>query len=177
MLVQVIGIVFVGVLVYTIFNYIKHLLVLNRYPDGPFPLPIVGNAHLFFHGHPFEVLATYSREYGEVFGFSYGMMRTVIINSISTAREALVTKGNDFSGRANHGHTFALLSRNNKGILFADYGPEYSFSRKCGHKALKIYGECAQTLEDKINLEAVSMMDRLREAGEKPVLVQEMMGM
>ena len=49
--------------------------------------------------HSFEIFRDLSRKYGEVFSISMGMKRIVVVNSIASAKEALVTKGTDFIGR------------------------------------------------------------------------------
>ena len=83
-----------------LFKYIHHLLNLHCYPTGPFPLPLLGNLHLLTD-KPYQELRKCAKMYGDVFSFSMGFKRLVIINSYEAFREALVEKNMDFAGRPN----------------------------------------------------------------------------
>ena len=85
-------VLFGAILLYFLYEYIKHLLVLGRYPPGPLPLPVIGNLHLL-GTQPHKVFRELSKKYGDVFGISFGMNRIVIVNTIEPAREALMSKG------------------------------------------------------------------------------------
>ena len=50
----------------------------EKIPPGPFHLPIIGNL-LFLGAEPHDVFHRLVKEYGDVYGFSFGMNRMVII--------------------------------------------------------------------------------------------------
>ena len=93
MVLQIAVSVLCAVVCYEIFKYIAHLMTLKNYPNGPFPLPVIGNLNLLVNQKVHKRLAEFSKTYGDVYGFSIGMERTVIVNTITPARDALVTKG------------------------------------------------------------------------------------
>jgi len=178
MVVQVAVAVLVLILCYCALKYTKHLMSLSKYPNGPFPLPMIGNVHylVFSNRHPFVVFAQLAKKYGDVFSFSLGMDRWVIVNSIELTKEALLRKGTDFQGRPVNRYEFALVSRNYKGIIMADYNPGFVFSRNLGHKSMKMYGEGFMSLEEKITAESESLIERIKEANCNLVPVRTMMG-
>ena len=57
------------------------LLELQKYPPGPFPLPIIGNLHLIGK-KPEQSFKKLSKKYGDVMSLSFGSQRVVVINSI-----------------------------------------------------------------------------------------------
>ena len=79
-------------LVYALCDYLHHVFSLKKYPPGPFPLPIIGNLHLL-GSDPHEDFHRLSKKFGDVYGFSFGMNRLVVVNAIEPAKEALVSKG------------------------------------------------------------------------------------
>ena len=79
--------------IYILIQYVKHLSELHKYPKGAFPLPLIGNMNLVIGKKPFVSLRDLSKKYGEVFTLSFGMERVVIVNDMTNAKEALMTKG------------------------------------------------------------------------------------
>ncbi len=76
----------------------KGLPILPRLP-GPLGLPLLGNIHQVLGSKPFLTFDSWKKQHGDVFFIGLGRQKAVVLNSIEAAREALVTKGKDFSGR------------------------------------------------------------------------------
>ena len=55
-----------------VFTYLEHLWSLSKYPKGPFPLPLIGNANLIKSKNICDTFTTLSKQYGNVFSFSMG---------------------------------------------------------------------------------------------------------
>ena len=79
-----------------------------------------------------------------------GMERVVIINTIEAMREALLSKGNDFSGRPLHFMT-SFESRGGKGIVFQDFGKSLVQARKMVHQCMTLYGKGFEKIESIAN--------------------------
>ena len=155
-------------------KYVYHLLNLHCYPPGPFPIPFLGNLHLLTE-KPHQEFEKISKVYGDVYSFSMGSKRAVIVNSYESFKEALVKKSIAFAGRQTDNFLIRVYSRDYIGIIFADYGPVWSIARKLGHSALNMYGEHA-SLSETLMEEADALEGRLREAKGEPVDVEIMMG-
>ena len=83
----------------------KHL------PPGPFPLPIIGNAHKLAVQSPYLALTAMEKHYGKVFRLYFGSQLTIVVGGSEALKEALVTKSAEFAGRPKT-HTIDVYSRN-----------------------------------------------------------------
>ena len=99
MFVEVVGALLVPPLIYIVCIYIKHLIDCRSYPKGPIPLPFIGNIHLLRKGEPHKKFIELGKIYGDVFGFSIGSIRYVVVNNLEGLQEVLVKKGSQFAGR------------------------------------------------------------------------------
>ena len=78
----------------------KHIQRITSFPPGPFPLPFIGNGHSILR-KPLHLWANeMAKKYGNVFSFSLGMERIVIINSINPMVDTLIKRGSSFAGRS-----------------------------------------------------------------------------
>ena len=65
------------ILVWSILKYFKHVWSLSKYPNGPFPLPLIGNFHLFNGAEPpYVTFVKLCKTYGDVFSVSMGKLTT-----------------------------------------------------------------------------------------------------
>ena len=99
MLLEVIGALVLPPLIYTFFIYIKHLIDCWSYPQGPIPLPLIGNIHLLTKVESYKKFIELGKVYGDVFGFSIGAIRYVVVNNLEGIQEVLIKKGSQFAGR------------------------------------------------------------------------------
>ena len=161
MLVAIIIIISLLFIAKHLLKYIQCVSNLKDYPPGPIPLPVIGNLHMI-GSHPAVAFANLSKKYGDVFGFSFGNTRIVVVNSIALAREALITKSSVFAGRPNGMYMARMLFKDFKGIVMEDYGPMWRMMRKVSHSALKMYGDGMGRIEEKVVKESQEMHVRLR---------------
>ena len=68
-----------------------------------------------------------------------------------------------------------LLSRHYRGLIAADFTPEFEFDRNLAHKALKTYGD-GKAIEEQITVASQSMVKKLKEARGKFIDVRLMAG-
>lgn len=144
-----------------IYNYINQLVQLKNYPPGPIPLPIIGNLHQLGK-RPYKTFRKMKEEYGDVFSVSFGTERVVIINTIKPAREALVTRLNDFSGRPRN-YPLDIVSKDFISLFLADAGPYYTYIKKLGHSAMKLFGEGNVRFYQIVTEESKCLHERLKE--------------
>ena len=128
MIIEIVLLLALVPVVYAIFEYIDHVLKLKNYPAGPFPLPVIGNFHLLSLNKPYESFRDLGEKYGDVYSFSFGMDRIVVVNKIEAAREVLVTKGKEFAGRPSNNYSIKMVSRDYKMIAFSE-GPYWALRR------------------------------------------------
>ena len=81
MFLEITVLLFLPIFILITYQYITHIISLRNFPNGPFPLPVIGNLHLLSK-KPYEDVAQFSKLYGDVFSMSFGMNRCVIVNSL-----------------------------------------------------------------------------------------------
>lgn len=168
MIVEICCILVIPLICLILYDYIKHLYILKDFPHGPFPLPVIGNLHLF-SSKPYKDLSHLASAYGEIYSISFGMTRCVIVNSIDATNEALITKGYQFAGRPTNIYTIKLFSRDNKDFGFSDYSPLWKMKRKLVHSLLKVYGTNMEKYENWIAHEIDALQESLLESGEQEI--------
>ncbi|XP_066928073.1 steroid 17-alpha-hydroxylase/17,20 lyase-like [Clytia hemisphaerica] len=163
------------VLLWAFINYVEHLISLRKYPKGPFPLPLVGNV-LLLSKRPYMDFIELGKTYGDVFSFSFGMNRAVILNKYDVIKEALMARGTDFAGRPSTDIPSKITSRNFTSLGHCDYSKSWAFLRKVSYKSLHIYGSGMKRLEDLITEEVDKMCSTLSRDLGKPILIDSYIG-
>ncbi|XP_003409011.1 steroid 17-alpha-hydroxylase/17,20 lyase [Loxodonta africana] len=132
-----------------------------KYPKSlPF-LPLVGSLpFLPRHGHPHINFFKLQKKYGPIYSFRLGTATYVVVGQYQLAREVLIKKGREFSGRPNV-LTLAMVSNNQKGVAFADSGPHWQLHRKLVQAAFTLFKDGHQRLEKIILKEISSLCDFL----------------
>lgn len=137
-------------------------------PPGPTPLPFIGNmldVSRWISKNQLQVeLAKAAQKYGSIFTFEIPGERTVVINSASIAREAFLTKKDDFAGRP-YVFTWDYLTRGSKDIAIGDFSPLLVMQRKIVHSAMRKYNPY---LEDTLTREVDKLSKRLASYGGQP---------
>ena len=130
-------------LLWLILAVILVTLVINRFtanrnlPPGPFPFPIIGNAHKLAADSRHLDLMELEKQYGKVFRLYLGSKLVVVASGASAIKEVLVTKSAEFAGRPSL-YSSEIFSEG-KAIGFVDYSPEWRLHRKVAASAIKTY--------------------------------------
>ncbi|XP_008577969.1 PREDICTED: steroid 17-alpha-hydroxylase/17,20 lyase [Galeopterus variegatus] len=128
-----------------------------KYPKGlPF-LPLVGSLPFIpRYGHMHVNFFKLQKKYGPIYSLRMGTKTTVIVGHHQLAKEVLVKKGKEFSGRP-YMTTLAILSNNQKGIAFADSGDHWQLHRKLVLATFALFKDGDQKLQ-KIMCQEISLM-------------------
>lgn len=128
-------------------------------PPGPISFPIIGNVPQVFGQMPHVAMTKIARTYGKIFSLDLPGMRCVVINSADIARQALLSKKDDFSGRPNLYVTHAS-TRGGKDIIFGDFSPTLVLQRKIVHSGLRMYGARLDLMQENLCFEVQELCKR-----------------
>ncbi|XP_055106667.1 steroid 17-alpha-hydroxylase/17,20 lyase [Symphalangus syndactylus] len=132
-----------------------------KYPKSLLSLPLVGSLpflprHGYMHNNFFEL----QKKYGPIYSVRMGTKTTVIVGHHQLAKEVLIKKGKDFSGRPQMA-TLDIASNNRKGIAFADYGAHWQLHRRLAMATFALFKDGDQKLEKIICQEISTLCDML----------------
>ena len=119
----------------------------RQYPNGPFPLPLIGNLHLLRKDIHLSMDAL-SKQYGNMFTLWMAHIPYIVITDVELARRVCLTK--TFADRLPLYIGSVVYTRGAKDIIMADYGPQVVLHRKLAHSAFKMFGDGMVALEDRI---------------------------
>jgi cytochrome P450 len=156
-------VVFVSLVVFAL----RRLKKPHNLPPGPGPLPLLGNT-LDIIGYMPDVhlgFTKLAKHYGDVFTLHLQGDLVVVVNSASIAREALVLRKDDFSGRP-YSFIGDFLTRGSKDLAMGDFSPTLIYQRKLVHSALRLY---MPHLEDALCAEVEDLSKRLKASNGNPV--------
>ena len=145
---------------------VDHFTTTTNLPPGPFPLPIIGNAHKLAADSRHVDLTELENQYGKVFRLYLGSQLVVVVSGGDALKEVLITKSADFAGRPNL--LTSQVATKGKAIAMADYSPEWRLHRKIALSALKMYGTGKLKLECIINDELDLLLKRMRATNGRP---------
>lgn len=132
-----------------------------KYPKSLPTLPLVGSLpFLPRHGHPHVNFFKLQEKYGPIYSFRMGSKTVVMIGHHQLAKEALIKKGKEFSGRPQV-TTLDILSDNQKGVAFADHSAAWQLHRKLVLATFALFKDGNQRLEKIICQEISSFCDFL----------------
>ncbi|KAK7805781.1 hypothetical protein U0070_024072, partial [Myodes glareolus] len=137
----------------------------GKLPPGPTPLPIVGNILQVDVKNINKSLRTLSKEYGPVFTVYLGMKPTVVLYGYEPLKEALIDRGDEFSGKTQS----SIISQVNEGlgIIFSD-GEIWKQTRRFSLMVLRSMGMGKKTIEDRIQEEISYLLEALRKTNGSP---------
>ena len=128
-------------------------------PPGPFSFPLIGNVPQIMGNMPHVAMTKLAKTYGKIFTLDVPGQRCVVINSADIAREALVSKKDDFSGRP-HLYVMQATTRGGKDIIFGDFSATLVLLRKVTHSALRKYRSRRDLLPRKSSFEVEELCKR-----------------
>ncbi|KAM8911941.1 steroid 17-alpha-hydroxylase/17,20 lyase [Lycaon pictus] len=139
-------------LVFLLFTLVYFLWPKSKCPNAKYPrslpsLPLVGSLpFLPRDGHQHVSFFKLQKKYGPIYSFRMGTKTTVMVGHHQLAKEVLIKKGKEFSGRPRV-VTMDILSDNQKGIAFADHGASWQLHRKLALATFALFKDGNQRLE------------------------------
>ncbi|XP_019640068.1 PREDICTED: cytochrome P450 2U1-like [Branchiostoma belcheri] len=152
-------------------------------PPGPRTWPVLGNIPLFMTAKTDflpNTITDLARQYGDVMTFWNARDLNVVISGYQPIRDVLVKRAADFSSRKAPPVLVDLRGDGTsgdttKGILFADYGPDWKHQRKFTMKTLRDFGVGKRSLEGKICDEAAALSRELVAKDGQPFNIKHML--
>ncbi|XP_025087471.1 cytochrome P450 1A1-like [Pomacea canaliculata] len=135
-------------------------------PPGPRNVPLLG--YLPFLGKaPALTFGSLRDIYGDVFSINMGSFPTIVLNGMDAIREALVTRGDDFSARP--AFTSAKLLNEGRNFGFAAFGPIWKAHRKVVRHVMYAFTNARNNpIEDIVVTEVDTIVDEFVAHGNKP---------
>ncbi|XP_078670780.1 cytochrome P450 2U1-like isoform X1 [Branchiostoma floridae x Branchiostoma belcheri] len=152
-------------------------------PPGPRPWPIVGNIPYLASKAPAfgpNVLYELAQKHGDVMTIWIAREMHIIVSGYQMIREVLVRRAEDFSSRkvpqvVVDSRGDGTSNKATKGVLFADYGPDWKQQRRFALKTLRDFGVGKRSLEGKICEEAASLSRELVTKDGQPYNIKHML--
>ncbi|KAF6109544.1 hypothetical protein HJG60_010814 [Phyllostomus discolor] len=137
----------------------------GKLPPGPTPLPIVGNVLQINIKNIKESISKLAKVYGPVFTVYFGRKPTVVLYGYKAVKEALIDRAEDFSGRG----SFPIVDNifQGSGIVFSN-GEIWKQTRRFSLMVLRNMGMGKKTIEDRIQEEALCLVEALRKTNASP---------
>lgn len=132
--------IFIGFITLFTYSIVLFYYSRNKYPPGPFPLPLIGNLHLFLlkvrsNKHAMEIFNDFSTIYGPIYTFWFGPFPIVFAIGPQEIRE--VFNKIEFSGRPDIDHIRDTLCAGHIDIVFTDHTREWEVLRSVTHSAIR----------------------------------------
>ncbi|XP_029026941.1 cytochrome P450 2F2-like isoform X2 [Betta splendens] len=121
----------------------------KNFPPGPPVLPVLGNLLSLNLENPLKDYERLRKSYGNIYSLFLGPKPVVFINGFHVIKEALVTKAGDFSGRPQDLFVNDVTQR--KGLILADYNPNWKEHRRFALMTLRNFGLGKNTMEERIH--------------------------
>ena len=139
--------------------WVCRTLTPENLPPGPCPYPVIGNLTRLLKRPLHLAMTDLAKEYGKIFTvyLPFGQ-RCIVVSSFGLAREALLSKKDDFSGRP-ESFIGDYLTRDAKGIVRTDFSQTMILQRKLVHSALRLYAR-GLSLERKVCEEIEKLFKR-----------------
>ncbi|CAD6193426.1 unnamed protein product [Caenorhabditis auriculariae] len=137
----------------------------RRYPKGPFPLPLIGNAYNFPRNNIHLYFDSLSERYGPCFTV-WIPVPVVVFTDYTYLKEAYVTQPEAFLGRSHMSPDTILQKHLNTGVLFSD-GETWRTQRRTALKIFRDFGMGKNLMEEQVSRSISEMMEQLKAIPEK----------
>ncbi|XP_073454677.1 cytochrome P450 2G1-like isoform X3 [Aquarana catesbeiana] len=134
-------------------------------PPGPTPLPIVGNVLQIRRGKLVQSLMEFAEKYGSVYTVYFGHNPIVVLSGYETVKEALLDRGEEFSGR---GRSPAFDFFEGHGLVFSN-GEQWKDLRRFSLTMLRNFGMGKKSIEERIQEEAGFLVAEIKSLKEKSI--------
>uniref|UniRef100_H3C308 Cytochrome P450, family 2, subfamily X, polypeptide 9 n=1 Tax=Tetraodon nigroviridis TaxID=99883 RepID=H3C308_TETNG len=114
---------------------------------------------------PPRLCMTLRKKYGNIYSLYLGRRPAVVISGLKTIKEALVTKGSDFSGRPQD--MFINDAIKTSGVIMQDYDNAWKEHRRFALMTLRNFGMGKNSMEDRINGEIEYIVNTLEKSDGK----------
>uniref|UniRef100_A0A2K6KLY8 Cytochrome P450 family 2 subfamily C member 76 n=1 Tax=Rhinopithecus bieti TaxID=61621 RepID=A0A2K6KLY8_RHIBE len=137
----------------------------GKLPPGPTPLPIIGNILQLKTKNLSKSISVLAKDYGPVFTIYFGMKPTVVLHGYKAIKEALIDQGEVFSGRG----SFPVIEKiaQGFGVIFSN-GDRWKQIRRFSLMVLRNMGMGKKTVEDRIQEEALCLVEALKKTNASP---------
>ncbi|XP_045883605.1 cytochrome P450 2C21 [Meles meles] len=137
----------------------------GKLPPGPTPLPIIGNILQIDTKNVSRSLRKLAESYGPVFTVYFGMKPTVVLYGHEAVKEALIDRSEEFSGRG--GFPVVDCITRGLGVVFSG-GEIWKQTRRFSLTILRNMGMGKKTIEDRIQEEALCLVEALKKTNASP---------
>ncbi|XP_072195646.1 cytochrome P450 2C9-like isoform X2 [Excalfactoria chinensis] len=137
----------------------------GKMPEGPAPLPIVGNILQVKPKNLAKTLEELSKKYGPVFSVQLGSTPVVVLSGYEVVKEALIDRVDEFAAR---GH-MPIGDRANKGlgIIFSN-NEGWLQVRRFALTTLRNFGMGKRSIEERIQEEAEHLLEEFTKTNGMP---------
>ncbi|XP_072875291.1 cytochrome P450 2C3-like [Chlorocebus sabaeus] len=137
----------------------------GKLPPGPTPLPIIGNILQLNTKNISKSIRMLAKDYGPVFTVYFGMKPTVVLHGYKAIKEALIDQGEVFSGRG----SFPVIEKVTQGFgVVLSNGERWKQIRRFSLMVLRNMGMGKKTIEDRIQEEALCLVEALKKTNASP---------
>uniref|UniRef100_L7N3J2 Uncharacterized protein n=1 Tax=Xenopus tropicalis TaxID=8364 RepID=L7N3J2_XENTR len=134
-------------------------------PPGPTPLPLIGNLMNIKKGKMVNSLMKLWEQYGAVYTLYFGIQPVIVLCGYDAVKEALVDQAEDFGARGKISSLDPVTQ--GYGLSFSN-GERWRQLRHFTLKALRDFGMGKKSIEEKIQEEALCLVEEFRKSGEMP---------
>ncbi|XP_077802972.1 cytochrome P450 2C3 isoform X7 [Macaca mulatta] len=137
----------------------------GKLPPGPTPLPVIGNILQLNSKNISKSISMLAKDYGPVLTVYFGMKPTVVLHGYEAIKEALIDQGEVFSGRG----SFPVAEKITQGfgVIFSN-GERWKQIRRFSLMVLRNMGMGKKTIEDRIQEEALCLVEALKKTNASP---------
>ncbi|XP_066211222.1 cytochrome P450 2C21-like [Saccopteryx leptura] len=137
----------------------------GKLPPGPTPLPIIGNILQINTSDINRSFNKLAEVYGPVYTVYLGTKPTVVLHGYAAVKEALIDRGEEFAARGSVPVIDKIVR--GLGVVFSS-GEVWKQTRRFSLTVLRNMGMGKKTIEDRIQEEALCLVEELKKTNEAP---------